>query len=176
MKSKILTGILTGLVAASTSALFCQPSRAGNNKFFCGTLNRQPVTLVRTPRGSVPLVRWTSNSYFPPPWTAQRRCQEVGRRFQRNYDNGTLKYINTGTLNGEPVVCAAANKDDACTNRTLLFTLKRGSDADATLKRLMDRRGLASGYVLSETGPGSVDVERYLEDTPVEENVSPMSP
>ncbi|MCC3413835.1 MULTISPECIES: COP23 domain-containing protein [unclassified Microcoleus] len=177
MKSKILTGLLTGLVVSySTSALFCQPSRAGNNSFFCGTLNRQPVTLVRTPRGSVPLVRWTSNNYFPPPWTAQKRCEEVGRRFQRNYDNGTLKYINTGTLNGEPVVCAAVNKDDSCTNRTLLFTLKRGSDADATLKKLMDRRGLASGYVLSETGPGSVDMERYLEETPVEENVSPISP
>lgn len=176
MKSKILTGLLTGLVVASTTALFSLPSRAGNNSFFCGTLNRQPVTLVRTPRGSVPLVRWTSNNYFPPPWTAQKRCEEVGRRFQRNYDNGTLKYINTGTLNGEPVVCAAVNKDDACTNRTLLFTLKRGSDADATLKKLMDRRGLAAGYVLSETGPGSVDMDRYLEDTPVEENISPISP
>lgn len=74
------------------------------------------------------------------------------------------------------MVCAAVNKDDACTNRTLLFTLKRGSDADATLQRLMDRRGLAAGYILSETGPGSVDVERYLEETPVEENVSPISP
>ncbi|WP_442921642.1 hypothetical protein [Microcoleus sp. Aus8_D2] len=58
----------------------------------------------------------------------------------------------------------------------MLFTLKRGSDADATLQRLRDRRGLASGYVLSETGPGSVDVDRYLEETPVEENVSPISP
>lgn len=177
MQSKILRVLLTALVVSnSTTALFCQPSRAGNNNFFCATLNRQPVTLVRTPRGNVPLVRWTSNNYFPPPWTAQKRCQEVGRRFQRNYDNGTLKYINTGILNGEPVVCAAVNKDDACTNRTLLFTLKRGSDADATLQRLMDRRGLASGYVLSETGPGSVDVDRYLEETPVEENVSPISP
>ncbi|TAH20339.1 MAG: hypothetical protein EAZ09_14390 [Oscillatoriales cyanobacterium] len=78
MKSKILTGLLTGLVvAASTAALFSQPSRAGNNSFFCATLNRQPVTFARNSRGSVPLVRWTSNSYFPPPWTAQRRCQEV---------------------------------------------------------------------------------------------------
>jgi hypothetical protein len=40
----------------------------------------------------------------------------------------------------------------------------------------MDRRGLGAGYILSETGPGSVDVERYLEETPVEENVSPISP
>lgn len=177
MKFKLLTGLLTGLVvSSSTIAIFCQPSRAGNNSFFCGTLNRQPVTLARTPRGNIPMVRWVSNNYFPPPWTAERRCQEVAKRFQRNYDNGTLKYINTGTLNGESVVCAALNKDDVCTNKTLLFTLKRGSDADATLQRLMDRRGLASGYVLSETGPGSVDVDRYLEGAPVEENVSPISP
>jgi hypothetical protein len=40
----------------------------------------------------------------------------------------------------------------------------------------MDRRGLGAAYILSETGPGSVDVERYLEETPVEENVSPISP
>ena len=177
IKSKVLSGLLTGLVVSlSTSAIFCQPSHAGNNSFFCAILNRQPVTLARTPRGNVPMVRWVSNNYFPPPWTAQRRCQEVAKRFQRNYDNGTLKYINTGRLNGESVVCAALNKDDACTNRTLLFTLKRGSDADATLQRLMDRRGLASGYILSETGSGSVDVDRYLDDAPVEDNVSPISP
>jgi tetratricopeptide (TPR) repeat protein len=39
MKLKIFTGLLTGLVVSvSTTALFCQPSRAGNNNFFCGTL------------------------------------------------------------------------------------------------------------------------------------------
>ena len=39
MKFKILTGLLIGLVmSATTTALFCQPRRAGNNNFFCGTL------------------------------------------------------------------------------------------------------------------------------------------
>ena len=39
MKLKIWTGLLTGLVVSgSTTALFCQPTRAGNNNFFCGTL------------------------------------------------------------------------------------------------------------------------------------------
>jgi tetratricopeptide (TPR) repeat protein len=39
MKFKILTGLLTGLVmSATTTALFCQASRAGNNNFFWGTL------------------------------------------------------------------------------------------------------------------------------------------
>ena len=80
MKFKILTGLLTGLVVSgTTTVLFCQSSRAGNNSLF---------------------------------------------------SNGTLKYINTGILNAEPGVCAAVNKDD------LLFTLKRRSDADASLKKL----------------------------------------
>ncbi len=86
MKFKILTGCVTGLVVSiTTSVLFCQPSRAGNESFF---------------------------------------------------NSGTLKYISTGIMNAEPVVCAAVNQDDTCTNRTLLFTLKQGSDADATLKKL----------------------------------------
>ncbi|MEG4350916.1 tetratricopeptide repeat protein [Microcoleus sp. LAD1_D3] len=84
MKFKILTGLLTGLVAFTTNVLFCQPSSAENDSFF---------------------------------------------------NNGTLKYINTGILNAEPVVCAAVNKDDTCTNRTLPHTLKGRRDADATLKK-----------------------------------------
>lgn len=39
MKFKILTGLLTGLVASTTSILFCQASRAGNDSFLnSGTL------------------------------------------------------------------------------------------------------------------------------------------
>ena len=35
MKFKILTGLVTGLVvSASTSVLFCQPTRAGNHSLF----------------------------------------------------------------------------------------------------------------------------------------------
>ena len=171
MKYKILIGLVVSMV---TNIIICQPSYAENNQFFCGVLNKQPVTLMRTVRGNVAMIRWVSNNYFPPPWTAQRRCQEVARRFQRNYDDGSLKYINTGRLNGEPVVCAALKKSDRCTNQTLLFTLKRGANPDQTLQRLMDRGGLVAGYVLSEDGSAAVDVEIYLDEATVEQNVSPI--
>ncbi|MEP6498359.1 tetratricopeptide repeat protein [Microcoleus vaginatus] len=85
MKFKILTGLLTGLVGITTNVVFCQPSRAANDRFF---------------------------------------------------NNGTLKYINTAILNAEPVMCAAVNQEDTGTNRTLLLTLKHGSDTEATLKKL----------------------------------------
>lgn len=63
-------------------------------------------------------------------------CQPSRARDNSFFSKPTLKHINTGILNAEPVVCAAVNQDDTCTNRTFLFTLKQGSDADATLKKL----------------------------------------
>ncbi len=150
MKLRLFARILMGLVVTlGTTTSINQPSLAGNTTFFCRRSNGVPVTFARTPRGNVPIIRWVSNSYFPPPWTPQRRCEEVARRFQRNRNNGTLRFITTGTLRGEPVVCAASNKDDRCTSSTLLFTLKRGSNANATLRRLLDRQGLAAGNVLN---------------------------
>ncbi|MEG4857774.1 tetratricopeptide repeat protein [Microcoleus sp. K1-B6] len=63
-------------------------------------------------------------------------CQPSSAGNENFFNSGTLKYISTGIMNAEPVVCAAVNQDDTCTNRTLPFTLKQGSDADATLKKL----------------------------------------
>jgi hypothetical protein len=54
-----------------------------------------------------------------------------------------------------------------------LFTLKRGSNANATLRRLLDRQGLAAGNVLNESGGEDsmyVDVDEYLNAVPLEEN------
>ncbi|MDS9397841.1 COP23 domain-containing protein [Aphanizomenon flos-aquae NRERC-008] len=113
------------------------------------------------------------NSYYqmtPPPWTAQRRCDEVSRRFQRSNDNGTLKNITTGTLRGEPVVCAGTSQNTACTSNNLLFTLKRGVNPSATLRRLLDRRGLAAGNTLNESAGDTIniDFQLYLDNATVE--------
>lgn len=174
MKFRLFAQILAGLVlSCGTTIDLTQPSLAQNTTFFCRRSNGVPVTFARTPRGNVPIIRWVSNSYFPPPWTPQRRCEEVARRFQTNRNNGTLRFITTGTLRGEPVVCAASNKGDSCTGSTLLFTLKRGSNPNAALRRLLDVRGLAGGNVLNESGGDDwmyVDVDDYLNAVPLEEN------
>ena len=179
MRLRLFAPILTGLaVALGINTTLNQPSYAGNTTFFCGRSNSVPVTYARTPRGNVPMIRWVSNNYFPPPWTAERRCQEVARRFQRNYDHGMLKGITTGTLRGEPVVCAATGKIEPCTDRTLLFTLKRGSNANITVQRLLDRRGLAAGNLLNENGGDSpiyVDVDEYLNNATADENTESTS-
>jgi Circadian oscillating protein COP23 len=164
------TVTLASLTALATTAAI-NPSYARSTTFYCGKSKGVPVTFARTQDGrKVTIVRWTSNAYFPPPWTAQRRCVEVSRRFQRSNDNGTLKNITTGTLRGEPVVCAGTSQNPRCANDNLLFTLKRGVNPTATLRRLLDRRGLAAGNTLNESASDTIniDFELYLDNATVE--------
>ncbi|MEA5602258.1 COP23 domain-containing protein [Nostoc sp. UHCC 0252] len=147
------------LAAFTTTVSINHPSYAEGTTFYCGKSNGVSVTFARTQNGrKVPMIKWTSQNYFSQEWTVERRCQEVSRRFQRSYDNGTLKYIRTGTLRGEPVVCAATKENAPCTDSSLLFTLKRGSNAKVTLRRLLNRRGLVAGNVLNESGGDNLNI------------------
>jgi Circadian oscillating protein COP23 len=177
MKLGLFGQVLTGFIRVFTISSLCafattltinQPSYAEGITFYCGKNKEVPATIARTPKGEVSVIRWTSNDYFPPPWTAEQRCQQVSLRFQRNYDNGTLRYITTGTFNGETVVCAAIRENSPCTDKTLLFTLKRGTNPNATVRRLVDRRALAVGITPEENGhvsdnhPINIDIGTYI--------------
>jgi len=177
MKIKIYSHVLTGfarvvgIVALTTLATSAMnlPSYAEGTTFYCGKSNSVPTTFVRTQDGkNLPIIRWITTSLGNKELTPAQRCQQVSRRFQKSYDNGNLRYIKAGTLNGLPVVCAAAQKNAACTDRTLLFTLKPGSDPNATARQLFDRRALAAGNTTNQLGgdtsndPVNIDVEAYL--------------
>lgn len=81
-------------------------------------------------------------------------------------------------LKGQPIVCAASSSDEPCTDRTLLFTLKRGSNASLIVQKLMDRQGLAAGNIVNQSGSCqddcsiSVNVDVYLKKATVEENTT----
>lgn len=157
---------IASLSALSLTTYFNLPSYAQSTTFFCAVNKGVPVTYARTPRGKIPMIRWVDNS-FGGRWTPGQRCADVSQRFQRNYDNGTLKFITTGTLKGNRVVCAATSFDDACTEKTLLFTLKRGTNANNAnriVANLLDGRGLAAGKVVNQSGnpPLYVNVDVYL--------------
>ena len=134
---------IASMTAFATAGILNQPSYAGGTRFYCDQISGVPVTFARTQDGrKMPVLYWASKNSFPPPWTPVRRCEEVSRRFQINFDNGTLKFINAGTLLKQPVVCGAIRKEDPCTYTTLLFTLKRSSDPKSVLTNLLDRREL----------------------------------
>jgi hypothetical protein len=97
--------------------------------------------------------------------TAFERCKQVSQRFQRSSDNGTLKTITNGTVNGYPVVCAVANTFDTCTTDNVLFTLPRGSNSRIVVERLLDPSGLAAGRIVNQGLDKSqvyVDFAAYL--------------
>ncbi|NEU72762.1 hypothetical protein PI95_009330 [Hassallia byssoidea VB512170] len=173
---QVLTGLtrlfsITVLISATVTALGNQPSYAEGTSFFCGKSKYQnktvPATYARTQDGrQILMLRWISDDSFPPPWTAQQRCYKVSHRFQRSYDNGTLKYLTAGVIKKQSVVCAIANQSDTCTDSNLLFTLKPGTKPSAVLLKLLDRRGLAAGRVLNESGGDelTIDIDAYLQE------------
>jgi Circadian oscillating protein COP23 len=171
---QVLTWTSTAIALLSAFGLIStmsQPSYAGSPTFYCGTSRKIPATMARTPRGNVPMILWASNDSFPPPWNnPQRRCLEVSRRFQKNYENGTLRYITTGTLRGQPVICGATSQYANCKDSTVLFTLKPGRDANQTLQSILDIRGLAAGRVPIENNDTVIDFDLYLNNVQVETN------
>jgi hypothetical protein len=137
--------------AAGTAFLLPAPVAAGASarSFVCGSASGAPATNVVTADGrQVPVIRWTSSTFNDAGWNQQRRCQEVSARFDTFLKQGRLAYITTGRMNGLPVICTTDSRGGGCDG--LLYTLKPGQDATATLKNLLDIRVKARGP-LNET-------------------------
>ncbi|WP_353932117.1 COP23 domain-containing protein [Okeanomitos corallinicola TIOX110] len=151
MKNKLFTTFISGcLLALATTLSISEPSYAGGTKFYCAVLGGEYFTFARTEDGRrYKVMGWTSTD-FPKPYNLKYRCTTVSSRFQRSYDNGTLKRIATGTLNSEPVICAGSNSNIVCNSRNLLFTLKRGAKAKTVANRLFNRNALASGEIITQ--------------------------
>lgn len=134
-KATIGISVLIGSISTFVQSVSAQ------ERFSCDTA--QMSTTVKTERGSIPLIRWTDNS-FPPPFSPQQRCEIVSERFRKFDNNGTLKYIKADTINNLPALCVAAYKGGSCLPNGLLITLKPGADANQTLLKILDRRVWAS--------------------------------
>lgn len=156
------------------------------SRFVCSNVSGVPTTEALTRDGRrVPVIRWTSRVFSGSGWTSQRRCQEVSARFEQFRRQGRLRYITTGRMRGQPVLCTAYSSQGACDG--LLYTLKPGQDPSATLARLLELRVKARGP-LNETGPRlyvSVDlllqepglrqVEPSVADAPLPERRDPAA-
>jgi len=134
-------------------------SQSTPTRFYCGTdENGDPATIVESHvHGNVPIITWNSG-YFAQSansegvtYNDQNRCQIVSERLQKYSDQGTLNFFTSGRVNGMPVICVVADMDAPCNNESMLFTLKEGSDPEATVQKLFDIRAQASSERLYET-------------------------
>ena len=149
---KTVAGLGVILAAIAVVPQFSNAQQKG--RFFCD--ENQVKTMVQTERGSIPLIRWSDDS-FPPPYSPVERCKIVSERFRQFDKNGTLKYIKADRINNLPVLCVAAYKGGSCLPNGLLVTFKSGTDPNNKLVRLLDNRARASeGGIVLSTGEGKL--------------------
>ena len=145
----VVAAVLTSAAAVPVISMGSAQAGADARGFVCGVSNGTPSTMaVKADGGRVPVIRWTSKTFDSAGWSKQRRCEEVSKRFHNFLKQGRLAYITTGRINRLPVICTAASKGGACDG--LLYTLKPGQNATATLRNLLDLRHKARGP-LNET-------------------------
>ncbi|MEL6438596.1 MAG: COP23 domain-containing protein [Cyanobacteria bacterium J06621_8] len=176
MKIKLLAGMLAGLGIVLGSTLAKPASAQTNNTYYCAQLNGDWNTFVNTPRGRVNLIKWKIE--FGSEWTPQKRCVAVSQRFQKFLEQGNLKFIRTGNVNQQPVLCVANARGGSCPDENVLITLKQETDPEDILIRLVDFRRSVSGQTLtlSADDPGFysdgefyVDVAKFLDKVPVDQ-------
>lgn len=110
-------------------------------KFFCGTYQGHSATLVRTPRGSVPLIVWMNDDNLSnTQQLSEEYCRDVSGNFEHFNNNGQLKYLKAGVINGVEVICATGNSSDVCNSNTVLLTLPAEMNANEALSTLINSR------------------------------------
>lgn len=169
--TKSLAGIIAGLaVVFGTTATPAQAREIRSNTYYCAQLHGNWNTFVNTPRGRINLINWVRS--YSDEWNPKNRCVAVSKRFQSFLDNGTLKYIRTGVINSQPVICVANTRGGACPSNNVLITLRPGTNPETVLIKLIDFRRTVSGQtlVLSDNDSGFyddgnfyVDMEKFLE-------------
>jgi hypothetical protein len=173
-----LSAPLTGLaLALSVTLASNQPSQAQSRQFTCASSDNYPVTVVRHPtKGSVALIVWTNTSQISDTWTPQKRCQEVSDRFQKLQNQGQLRTLKTGTVNGQYVICGLGTNQGSCNNKNVLLTMTKDSDPKQVLERLLNTRVTANGEAvylsgdqeghikptINRNGTASVDIDQVI--------------
>lgn len=170
---------IASLTALSVIHLISQPSNAqSRNRYFCAIRRGIPTTFARTPRGNVPMISWVSNLGGRDP---QQRCLEITERFQNFSDNGMLRFLRTGTINGLPVLCVARFRGGSCDRSSVLITLQAGQDPQLVRQQLIDIASRASSgpirlrsneVIFYEDGEPYVNVDKLLETAPVDSESS----
>lgn len=148
MKLKFFTKTLLSAgigISLSISTTMNQSSSAQQKTYFCAQRNGEYTTFVKTRRGNIPFLTYSS---FGAEWNSRRRCQTISERFQKNHQNGNLKYIRTGQINGYPVLCAVSSSRESCIDYNVLITLQYGTDAQSVLKSIENYRVRSSGKII----------------------------
>jgi hypothetical protein len=130
VKQQLLTKVLaaTAIAFSSVTVAFVpgyaqlSPRQTG---FWCRTSTGVPATVYQNPQGAIePWIEWTSDYFSGSGYSPITRCQLVSQRLETYRRNRDLKYITTGQMNGQNVICTADRVNGICQN--LIYTLRPG--------------------------------------------------
>jgi Circadian oscillating protein COP23 len=141
-----VVAILLGNISGCSNLTSAQAKEAS---FVCSQVDGVYTTVAKIKDSDIPIIKWVSNDFDTAGWVPEKRCAEVSGRFQTYYQAGSLKYITTGQINNENVICTANREGGDCTE--LLFTVKPGVNPQVTLQKLIAIRH-GSNEALTETG------------------------
>lgn len=150
MKFSLLTIVFAGMAFSTSILAISPPIEASSNKYSCREIDGIYGIYSRTERGDMRLLNFKRD--VSQNWSVIQRCEEVARRFQSFSDNSILKFIGSGYVNDEPVLCAVIEKGQLCNSTNVLVTLPPQTDPIEAARRLMDTRGLARGSVIDVNG------------------------
>ena len=110
------------------------------------------------------IIKWVSNTFKG--YSPEERCKSVSEKFQIYNDIGELKFITTGVINRQNVICVAKAKKLDCNrelpNQGLIFTLKPGQSGKETLRQLIDNKNGDNEPLLETRGRTYVDLRKKI--------------
>ncbi|MDZ8260989.1 COP23 domain-containing protein [Nostoc sp. ChiQUE01b] len=168
MRLKLFVTVLAlSTVAFSYIATINYPSLAQaqtTTTYSCGkSRDGTPTTYARTETGKkIAVIRWSKN--WGGEYTPESRCKEVSSRFQIASEKEVLKFITSGIMSGQPVICATSDYGAPCSQ--LLLTLRHGENPDEVIQKLIGVGFRAEGP-LTQKQDGSIqyyyDIQKKLD-------------
>lgn len=141
------------------------------NVYNCINYQGKPSTVVDTDKGRILLIAWESDFFRGSGWTPQKRCDEVSRRFQEFSDNKQLRYLTTGTMNRQKVICvgkATGGSTYQCIDDGLLLTLEGNNDnPNQVLKDLFKATKSSSDFIRRKGNKYVLDLDILMKTAAV---------
>lgn len=162
MKNKLFPTLLIALTTAF-STINTAPAKSYNKvKYICENSGYFPITYVITPTEKIEFIAWKSQAFQNSGYSAEKRCQTVTERFQYHSDVGNLRYITTGKINNQKVICVAKSKNSNCISGGLLLTLESKDNPKKVLTELFNVSTRKQKMSITRGKPIYIDVDAYL--------------
>ncbi len=162
MKNKFFTSIVIAFATTFAIPVVSLAKPQAKVQYVCEVSQGIPITYARTPTETVEFIGWQSQAFNNSGYTPQRRCQEVTARFQKHSDAGNLRFITTGKVNNQNVMCVAQKKGGNCISDGLLLTFESKDDPQKVLAELFNVSTRVQKIRLTRGRPIYIDVDEYL--------------